>query len=273
MMRRCFLYLCLMPALLCGAEEQPFVLADLNIHHDKENWPARQEFMVHEFSRQQPDVICLQEVLQKPGLENQAESLAAKLEWNQVCFSSFDGADQPKRYGNAIITKHPILSRDWKRLTPENRYRTAAHAVIDLEGTPIDVYCTHLESKKERSDVRQMQVKDLLRFIEKTRKTDFCFIAGDFNADPGTDEIRFMRQHMNDAYEQLHPGTPGLTTPVSHGGRKQPKRIDYIFFQTTGGSSTRTDQAAVTFTDPIPEGILASDHYGLLAHFTLIKKP
>jgi endonuclease/exonuclease/phosphatase family metal-dependent hydrolase len=256
-------------ATLVHAAEQTFVLADFNIHHDKENWPARQKFMVQEFNRQKPDVICLQEVLQTEDLENQAQTLSAKLGWNRFFFSSFDDEDKVKRYGNAILSKHPILSSDWIRLNPENRYRTAAHVVIDLNGTPVDVYCTHLESEQDRSDVRMMQVQNLLRFIKETRKTDFCLVAGDFNADPLTDEIQYMRSQMDDVYEQLHPGTPGLTTPVPHGGRKQPRRIDYIFCKAVGQAKISAEAVDITFTEPLPEGILASDHFGLTARFIL----
>ncbi len=264
---RLILLICALATL--SQAEQTLVLVDLNIHHDKENWPARQEFMVQEFARQQADVICLQEVLQKPGLENQAQTLAGKLGWTACYFASVDGVDQAKRYGNAILSKHPILSSNWKWLAPENRFRNIAHVVIDFNGAPIDVYCTHLEAGKNKATDRMTQVKDLLQFIEQTRQTDICLLAGDFNADPTSEEIKFMRKQMTDTYELLHPGTPGYTTPVPHGGRGHQERIDYIFFKTHGKAKAQLETTEITFTDPIPEGILPSDHYGLLTRFRL----
>lgn len=267
---RCGLILLLgMAGISMAAGQDDFVLANLNIHHDKENWPAREAFMVEEFTRQGADVICLQEVLQHETLENQAKTLTEKLGWPEYVFSSFDAEGNVKRYGNAILSKYPILSSDWKKLVPENRYRTAVHAVIDFKGTPIDVYCTHLAVGKAKDSDRLEQVQDLWKFIEQTRKTDFCFVAGDFNADPESEEIQFMRGKMNDAYEQLHPNTLGYTTPVPHGGRGHQERIDYIFFKAAGTRSLDLEAAEITFKDPIPEGILPSDHYGVFARWRL----
>ncbi|HYM87388.1 MAG TPA: endonuclease/exonuclease/phosphatase family protein, partial [Pseudoxanthomonas sp.] len=54
-------------------------IATLNLYHDKDDWPGRRVQIVEEFKRQQPDVIALQEVIQREGLTNQAEWLAGQL--------------------------------------------------------------------------------------------------------------------------------------------------------------------------------------------------
>ncbi|HVK50304.1 MAG TPA: endonuclease/exonuclease/phosphatase family protein, partial [Pseudoxanthomonas sp.] len=40
----------------------------LNLWHDKQDWPRRQDLIVRELEQRKPDVVLLQEVLQDPGL-------------------------------------------------------------------------------------------------------------------------------------------------------------------------------------------------------------
>src|SRR5690606_2358486 len=47
-----------------------FSVLTLNIWHDQRDWPARKAIMVEEIRRLNPDVICLQEVLQRETLPN-----------------------------------------------------------------------------------------------------------------------------------------------------------------------------------------------------------
>jgi endonuclease/exonuclease/phosphatase family metal-dependent hydrolase len=64
-------------------------------------------------------------------------------------------------------------------------YRTVAHLRIDVDGTPVNVYATHLNERNDESGEAHPphQVEDLLRFITETSAG--CapvVIAGDFNA-------------------------------------------------------------------------------------------
>ena len=104
----------------------------LNIWHDQQDWPRRLNVIVDTLAALRPDVVCLQEVLQDEGLPNQAETLAERLGYTSY-FSSVDGEDRAKRYGNAILTPLPLVATGWRWLDPRDDYRTAEHA---LTGPP-----------------------------------------------------------------------------------------------------------------------------------------
>src|SRR5690606_32407519 len=90
-------------------------IVTLNLWHDQQEWPTRLGAIVAELRRLNPDVVALQEVLQHEDLPNQAETIARML-GQGYHFTSVDPADQPRRYGNAILTRHPVLERGWKAL-------------------------------------------------------------------------------------------------------------------------------------------------------------
>src|SRR5262245_32939289 len=111
----------------------------LNLWHDSHDWPSRLRVILGELRRIKPDLICLQEVLQNPSLRNQAETLADSLGL-RVQFASVDGPERPKRYGNAILTPHPILTRGERNLEPADDYRAVAHVRIAWRGSEVDAY-------------------------------------------------------------------------------------------------------------------------------------
>ncbi|MEG3050619.1 MAG: endonuclease/exonuclease/phosphatase family protein, partial [Thermomonas sp.] len=90
----------------------------------KADWPARRALVIDELRSLQPDVIVLQEVLQHDTLRNQAEDLADALLYSAY-FISIDPAGKVRRYGNAILTRHPVLAREWTPLQPFDDSRTA----------------------------------------------------------------------------------------------------------------------------------------------------
>ena len=100
----------------------------LNLWHDSHEWPKRLPLIVTEMRRIRPDVLCLQEVLQHSSLRNQAETLADSLGCH-VQFASVDGPERPKRYGNAILTRHRVLVSASRNLEPADDYRLDVPAI------------------------------------------------------------------------------------------------------------------------------------------------
>ena len=265
--------LCLLLLSACArgtaSSDQPeaFSVVTLNIWHDQQDWPTRLAHIVQELRALEPDVIGLQEVLQKPGLPNQAETLADSLGYH-VYFSSVDGPDQPKRYGNAILTRYPVLADGWKALDPAADYRTIAHVRVEVAGRPVDVYATHLHHTPEGSAIRQTQVEDALAFIDDTRGDGPAIFLGDFNAVPDAPELGSIDAAFADAYAAVHPEAVGggpatLNVHLGHTAR----RIDHIFFERDAG--IQPVAAEVLFDEPLPGGAWASDHFGVYSRFTL----
>ena len=84
-------------------------MVTLNLYHDRDDWPQRRAFIVEELRKAKPGLIALQEVLQEvlqaPGLRNQAVELAEALGHRYV-FVSQDAQRLPRRHGNAILSRH-----------------------------------------------------------------------------------------------------------------------------------------------------------------------
>src|SRR5690606_10389330 len=99
----------------------------LNIYHDRADWPARRPLVIEGLKALSPDVIVLQEVLQHETLRNQAEDIAEALGYGWW-FVSADPPGQARRYGNAILTPHPVVDRNGHRLHPMKDFRTLVHA-------------------------------------------------------------------------------------------------------------------------------------------------
>lgn len=92
-------------------------MVTFNLHHDREDWPSRRRSIVAELKRLQPDAIALQEVIQRRTLRNQAQWLASQLGYTYL-FVSTDPVGAPKRYGNALLTRRPVLARNDHLLLP-----------------------------------------------------------------------------------------------------------------------------------------------------------
>lgn len=70
-------------------------LFTLYLHHHREDWPGRRAYIAKELKRLAPDVIGLQEVIERRGsLENQAAWLARKL-GDDCTFASVDPVGAP----------------------------------------------------------------------------------------------------------------------------------------------------------------------------------
>ena len=239
-------------------------MVTFNLHHDREDWPARRRAIVAELARLKPDAIALQEVIQKRNVRNQAEWLAARLGYTHV-FVSTDPVGAPKRYGNALLTRRPVLARGQHLLQPLDDYRTVAHLRIEVEGRPVNVYATHLNERADErgQQIRRLQVEDLLRFVSETSADAPVVIAGDFNALVDAGDLSALRTRFGDSYGSVHVNTDlAATSTLNRHYFQTPSRIDHIFFQQ---DDMVAREARLLFDQPYEAGRWASDHYGVWA--------
>lgn len=236
-------------------------LVTLNLYHDKAQWPKRLPMIVAELKRLQPDAIALQEVLQHESLPNQAQTIAAALGYRYV-FVSTDPADQARRYGNAILTRHPILAQDWKKLEPLDDSRTAMHLRISIEGRLVNLYDTHLHWTDEGGAIRRQQVAGLLDFIAVTRDGAPSVVMGDFNAETAAPELQALSKDFVEAYAVLHPQakTDPKTRSTLNLAYFAPKHIDQVFLQRDAFDPI---EARIILDQADAEGVWPSDHYGV----------
>lgn len=147
-----------------------------------------------------------------------------------------DEAERPRRqYGNAILSKYPIKYTENHHLTKvkglfgNDEQRGVLEAVIEVEGTNISFYNTHLAVKEEEQGV---SIGELLEITGKSRFPRI--ITGDFNAPPTHPHIQYMNQHFSDAFLKMKRGDaytyPAPYTEELIGQKFEPTvRIDYIF--------------------------------------------
>lgn len=162
-------------------------------------------------------------------------------------------------FGNALLSRHPIVAHDLIPLphdstetTPAGQAREARGALVAsvrAPGVPLHVVVTHLDASRDdrwrrRESVRLVQIVDSLR-----RAGGHVILGGDMNSTPESaaqDVIR--RGALQDAWTMCGTG-PEYTFPAA----APAKRIDYLYL--TGRATC--DEARVL-------GRLASDHRPLL---------
>ena len=243
-------------------------LVTLNLWHDKGDWPQRQRLIVASLRRLRPDVITLQEVIQHDGLPNQAQTIARALGY-QYIFSSVDAIDAPKRFGNAILSRHPVLAQGWKKLAPLDDYRTIAFLRIAIDGQAVNIYTTHLHWTEAGGAIRATQVADALDFIADTRDGLPSVLAGDLNAPMQAPELQPLLASLVDAYATIHPDAKPADRAHSTLNLNQyaPLHIDQVLLQRDAFVPVAT---RIILDTADAKGVWPSDHYGVLARFRLL---
>lgn len=233
-------------------------LACFNIWHDRENWPARLPPIVRTLRDADADVIGLQEVLEDAatGLPNQAWTIAAALGGYEVRFMSTDPEGAPRRYGNAVLTRLPVLETDSRKLEPLDDWRTAIRVQVDFGGRPIDVVNTHLHHTPEGAAIRARQAADLLTWMGDRPAP--LIVMGDFNApldDPGLAGLVGSGRFVS----ALPPGAAPTTLNPNAG--HTPRVIDHIFVER---DAFEVVSARVGGKDATA-GVWPSDHFAVEA--------
>ncbi len=255
------------PAAGVSADEEivplsaPITVVTLNLWHDKQDWPRRQQVVLDVLREIDPDVVLLQEVLQDQGLPNQAQSLAEALghRW-QYRFYSNDAEGRARRYGNAILTRHRIVAIGQQALEPREDYRVAGFARLDIGGRPLNVYVTHLHHEAQGAALRQRQAEGVMAFVAATREGAPSLVGGDFNTADDAPELQSIAGGYDSACAPV-PACAAMSTLNPHMGHP-PRRIDHLFIQR---GAFRVQEARVLFDQPDGEGVWASDHFGVLA--------
>lgn len=242
-----------------------FGIVTFNLYHDKADWPKRRALAVEELRALRPDAIVLQEVLQHDALRNQAEDLAEALGYSAY-FISIDPAGNARRYGNAILSRHPVRARDWTPLHPLEDSRSAGMLRIDIGGRPLNVYVTHLNYKDDAEGARMRveQLRDLRAFIARTAGDAPSIVAGDFNAPSDRPEIASLDGDYANAYDTLHGRADAQPTLNPHYFPNDQRRIDHVWLQ---HGVLKPLEARIVLDREGAPGVWPSDHFGLYVRF------
>ena len=191
-----------------------------------------------------PDIVGLNEMRGKgtdPQYDNQTSILSELTGMKHHYFAKAIEFDGENPYGNALLSKLPILSSetipvpDPDPKTGTEYYETRCLLKAKLDGG-ITVLVIHFGLNQ---DEQENAVNTVLENIEKEK----CILMGDFNVTPEDGVLNPIRKCMKDVADCFNK--PLLTFPSD----KPDRKIDYIFV---------SPDVEVISAD-IPE-IVASDH-------------
>jgi endonuclease/exonuclease/phosphatase family metal-dependent hydrolase len=250
----------------------------LNIWNLDGDWRARRQAIVAVLRQWEPDVVCLQEVVESEQ-GNQADWLAAELGGWHVAFASVKHHLGPARFGNAVLSRWPIDASGSAELPNEPDEAEVQRVVAHARTNGLDVFSTHLAWQLHDADLRERQVQALVEYVEANTQANASVgpvIAGDFNSEPDSTAIRYLTgltslrgksTYFQDAWRLAGDGGPGLTwsRANAHAAKEHEpdRRIDYIFSGVhldTGAG--RPLECHVVADEPV-EGVWPTDHFGV----------
>jgi endonuclease/exonuclease/phosphatase family metal-dependent hydrolase len=258
-------------------------VATLNIWNRFGPWEQRLVGIRAGVAALAPDLLGLQEVLQlRPG-DGDALDQAGVIAQGFGYHIAYARAHDERWYGNAALSRWPIARSQVFELprggTEEKR--TLLFAEIASPHGSIPFFVTHLNWKFDEGHVREAQVREIVQRIASVVPADAfpAVLVGDFNAEPDSDEIRFLRGltalgnakrvYYQDAFALAGDGTPGYTfarrNTFAAPLREPDRRIDYVFVRGRDERMRGEPLEARVCFESDADGCFASDHFGVIA--------
>jgi endonuclease/exonuclease/phosphatase family metal-dependent hydrolase len=279
------------------SEHRKIRVATLNTLHNPKLLSGRGKLIVDELHEIQPDIICFQEVMKETPF-----NLPAFVQ-KELGFKGFvQGDSVPTKYqgvtsGNVIISRNFVDTvRSLGTVTSNPKEVPSVAISTTIDGQRVEVINSHFAWGGDSESQRQQQALMVDRYARRAREAKpgcMVVLAGDLNATPDADVIRFLDGSTTlgltstlwaDAFDNA--GNPDESCTVRNDnefakstamsvGIQFPemmpeRRIDYI--KSYGFSYGRTGSPLLCkrWADSTDEtGLTISDHYGLYADFLL----
>ncbi len=253
----------------------------LNIWNDDGPWGERAPRIREWIERLDPDVIGLQEVLRGPGLDQLA--LLAPGGFHAAYAKATDFWRDPSAgFGNAVLSRWPIAKQQTVRLPDagDGERRVVLATTIEAPFGPLAFASTHLNWRFHHGWVRERQVAALGELVRGLRSAEGFppIVVGDFNADPESTEIRFVKGlhalegrslYLRDAWSEVGGGGPGITwsnrNPYARVALEPDRRIDYVFVAPPRRDGLGRPLRCRVVCDDERAGVWPSDHFGVYA--------
>lgn len=274
-------------------------------------WTERRVEIVTWLRELAADLVCLEEIWEDERSPNTAGWIAEQLP-EFAYHLAFGGApfgpslwpDRSMRFGSAVLSRWPIDTAAHVLLPVEPGDEFVASVpweLLHVTTAGLDVFVCHLAAAPTHGLHRRRQVVEIDRYVRRVRgEADAvpypgqvrevmpAILCGDFNAEPDSDEIRFLcslapldghTTFWQDAWRVAGEG-PGYTqdwrtNTLSDGMNLHRKRIDYVFvgdpYQRRGHGG-RVVSAALAFHES-RTGVHASDHAGVVADIVWPDRP
>jgi endonuclease/exonuclease/phosphatase family metal-dependent hydrolase len=247
------------------------------------HWRARRAEIVAWLERLDPHLVCLQEVVQLADGRNQARWLAEQAGYHAAFGPAMNGADG-WALGNGVLSRWPIERQATHDLPFEPRPDDGQRVLLHAHTNGIDVFSTHLNWRSWDGALRERQVAEIERVVR--RDSDPAsplppIIAGDFNAEPDSTEMRYLAglasidghsTYYQDAWRIGGGRGPGHTWDNRNTyavlDLEPSRRIDYVLVGWRMDDGAGQVMSARVACDTALTGTFASDHFGLFTEIT-----
>jgi endonuclease/exonuclease/phosphatase family metal-dependent hydrolase len=228
----------------------------LNVWNLDGPWRQRRVELVAWLQALEPDIVCLQEIIETADGRNQAQWIADAAGGFHVAYGGRE-IREGVLFGNAVLSRWPIDSTSAHDLPYEPAEGEVQRVVVHARTRGVDVFSTHFNWRFHDGALRERQALVLADVVERSSTPDAPLppvVGGDFNAEPDSTEMRFLC---------------GLTwdnrNPFAAAEHEPSRRIDYVLvgWRRDGGAG-RVESARVV-CDRALTGTFASDPFGLLA--------
>ena len=259
----------------------------LNLWHDAGPWEERRARIREWLDRLDPDLIGFQEALRGEALDQVGRLLDGRgYHLDYVAASPFWREEEALSFGNAIASRWPITQRHALQLPDRGDGETRAALTVSVAAPfgPISFTTTHLNWKLHHADTRSKQVVALADHVIQMRPKDGFppILVGDFNAEPDSDEIRFLRGahvvgersvYFNDAWRVAGDPAAGEAAgytwsnrnPYARTAFEPDKRIDYIFTGYPQRNGVGLLEHCSVVCNDEKGGVWPTDHFGVYA--------
>ncbi len=256
-------------------------VATLNIWNRFGPWDERLPAIRARLIELGPDVIGLQEVLRSTQGDclDQADLVSRGLGYHVAWGLASEGHGFP--VGNAILSRWPILRSETFPLPDggSDERRSLVFAEIEAPFGRLPFFVTHLNWKLHHGHIRCKQVRFVADTVMRLCPIEGFppVVVGDFNAEPDSDEIRFMRGltglggpcvYFADTFGVAGDGSPGITfarrNPFAAMVHEPDRRIDYVFVRGPDDRTRGEPQTSRVCFDEAVDGTFPSDHFGVV---------
>jgi endonuclease/exonuclease/phosphatase family metal-dependent hydrolase len=151
------------------------------------------------------DLVCLQEVDRYYSDRSEdvdqalllSRALDMQLAWGPAIDEPRRESGLRRQFGNALLSRLPILVSDVHPLPGGGEPRSALRAMVELDGAALWVTTTHLSTRSPQERAEQLAAIAQLH----TEPMQTGVLVGDFNADPGAPEFRALTGRFVDAWD------------------------------------------------------------------------
>ncbi|HIB67535.1 MAG TPA: hypothetical protein EYO33_21155 [Phycisphaerales bacterium] len=225
-------------------------LTSWNVWFDKWEREKRNQALLEELGRRDPDICCFQEVT--PPFVRALQACS----WLKAGY--WISGTHHQEIGVVIVSRLKVDALRFCNLTTRMGRRLL---VADFGG--LRVGCAHFESNFQAGEVRRQQFSESLEYLSSSRS---AVLAGDFNCAPDSEESEAL-QGAVDCWQALRPGEAGFTLDSESNfcaqkqSRSQSHRVRLDRILTIG--RVEATQIEMMGVQPIGESLHSSDHFGL----------